>query len=355
MPGKTPPRQRAKVRRESKNAARSTGSVTLADVAKLAGVSPITVSRVLNRPELVTAQTSEHVQQVIERTGYTPNLLAGGLASRRSRLVAAIVPSITNAIFVETVEALTDRLWEAGYQVLLGLSGYPATREDALLAAVLSRRPDAIYLTGINHSKETRRRLLTAGIPVVETWDLTPTPIDMLVGFSHEKVGESVARHLLAKGYRRFGLVSADDERAQARRQGFVAEMARAGIANVETVTVPAPSTLALGRQGLAALLDRGVGGKRPDAVFCGSDLLAHGALEEARARGLAVPGKLAIMGFGGLDFTRHTTPALSTVSVDRPAIGRLAAEVILARIEGEQSSGQVVDVGFQITDRDTT
>jgi len=329
--------------------------VTLVDVARMAQVSPITVSRVVNHPELVATATLEHVQRVIAQTGFTPNMLAGGLASRRSRLVAAIVPSITNAIFVEAVEALTDRLWEAGYQVLLGLSGYPAAREDALLAAVLSRRPDAIYLTGINHSNETRRRLLAAGIPVVETWDLTPTPIDMLVGFSHEKVGEAVARHLLARGYRRCALLSANDERSQMRRQGFVLELARVGHADVGVAVVPAPSTLALGRRGLIELLAGAGGGQQPDAVFCGSDLLAQGALEEARARGLKVPGELAIMGFGGLEFTRHTTPALSTVCIDRPAIGRLAAEVILARIEGTRQPGQIVDVGFEICDRGTT
>ena len=144
---------------------------------KLAGVSPITVSRVLNRPELVTRATIEQVRQVIDRTGYTPNLLAGGLASNRSRLVAAIVPSITNAIFVETTQALTDRLWEAGYQVLLGLSGYPASREDALLSAVLSRRPDAIFLTGINHSPQARQRLLAAKIPVVERASVEIRPL----------------------------------------------------------------------------------------------------------------------------------------------------------------------------------
>jgi LacI family gluconate utilization system Gnt-I transcriptional repressor len=332
--------------------ARATGSVTLGDVAKLAGVSPMTVSRVVNRPELVTAATLERVQQVIERTGYVPNLLAGGLASRRSRLIAAIVPSITNGIFVETVEALTDRLWVDGYQLLLGLSGYPATREDALLSAVLSRRPDGVYLTGIKHSATTRQRLLAARIPVVETWDLTPTPIDMLVGFSHEKVGERVAQHLFAKGYRRFGLVWADDERAQVRRRGFLSELARHGIDEVATVTIPAPSTLALGRRGMADLLDRRA---PPQAVFCGSDTLAHGALEEARSRGLAVPDDVALLGFGGLEFTRHTWPAISTVSIDRAAIGRIAAEHLVARLEGGTPPPGVVDVGFEIVDRGTT
>ena len=312
----------------------------------------MTVSRALNHPQLVTPETLERVQRVIERTGYVPNLLAGGLASRRSRLVAAIVPSITNGIFVETVQALTDRLWQAGYQLMLGLSGYPATREDALLSAVLSRKPDAVCLTGINHSPETRKRLLAARIPVVEIWDLTPTPIDMLVGFSHEKVGEAVARHLLGKGHRRFGLIWADDERATARRRGFMAELARARVNDTETITVAAPSTLALGRQAMSTLLDRG---QRPDVVFCGSDTLAHGALEEARSRRLEMPRDIALMGFGGLEFTQHTSPPLSTVDVDRSAIGRLAAEIILSRIAGKSPPGKIVDVGFRIVDRGTT
>lgn len=339
-------------RRRDGASPRATGSVTLADVAKIAGVSPITVSRVVNRPELVTADTLAHVQQVIDRTGYVPNLLAGGLASRRTRLVAAIVPSITNAIFVDTVQALTDRLWEAGYQVLLGLSGYPATREEALLSAVLSRRPDAIYLTGINHTPKVRQRLISAGIPVVETWDMTPTPIDMLVGFSHEDVGVAVARHLLARGHRAFGMIWADDARALARQRGFLSELAAQGCATAEVVTVPAPSTLTLGRQGLAELYQRGA---RPTAVFCSSDLLAHGALEEARSRGLSVPADLALVGFGDLEFAQHTYPALSTVRIDRAAIGQRAAELILARIEGNVPPEKVVDVGFTIIDRQTT
>ena len=340
-----------RVARKRARSPRATGSVTLADVARLAGVSPITVSRVVNHPELVTPDTAAHVQAVIERTGYVPNLLAGGLASKRSRLVAAIVPSITNGIFVEAVQAFTDRLWEAGYQVLLGLSGYPATREDALLAAVLSRRPDAIYLTGINHSPAARQRLVNAGIPIVETWDMTPTPIDMLVGFSHEAIGQAVARHLLARGHRRFGLVWADDARALARQRGFMREVQRTDDVTVDVATVPAPSTLTLGRQGMGELLARGM----PTAVFCSSDFLAHGALEEARSRGIAVPSELALMGFGDLEFAQHTFPALSTVHVDRALIGRRAAELVLARIDGTADSPAVVDVGFTIVDRGTT
>jgi len=122
-----------------------------------------------------------------------PNLLAGGLASTRSRLVAAVVPTISGPVFLETIQSLTEALAERGYQLMLGQAGYAGSREDALLEAIIGRRPDGIVLTGIMHSAEGRKRLLAAGIPVVETWDLTPTPIDMLVGFSHVEVGRAVA------------------------------------------------------------------------------------------------------------------------------------------------------------------
>ncbi len=325
--------------------------MTLKDVARIAGVSPITVSRVLNRPEIVAPATLQAVRQVIDRTGYVPNLLAGGLASRRTRFVAAIVPAISSQVFSETIQAMTDRLWESGYQVLLGTSGYSEPREESLLTAILSRRPDGIFLTGISHSAESHRRLATAKIPVVEVWDLTQTPVDMLVGFSHVKVGEAVAEYLIGRGRGAFGVVTADDARAGVRLAGFLSTLERNGITGTLSVQVPAPSNFRLGREGLSRLLELG---RLPRAVFCSSDTLAHGVLMEAQARGLSIPNDLAIVGFGDLDFAAHTFPPLSTVRIDRAALGRLAAEALLARFEG-RPAGRIVDIGFQIMDRGTT
>ncbi len=317
----------------------------------MASVSPITVSRVLNHPELVASNTIDHVRRVIDRTGYLPNLLAGGLASRKTHFVAAIVPALSHQVFSEALQSLTDRLWESGYQVLLGTSGYPTSREESLLTAIISRRPDGIFLTGISHSAESHRRLITAKIPVVEVWDLTPTPVDMLVGFSHEKVGQAVAEYLLGCGYRSFGVVSADDARAEIRRRAYESALSRHGVADTPTVLMPAPSSFQLGREGLARLLAQA---PLPRAVFCSSDTMAHGALVEAQARGLSVPQDLAIVGFGDLDFAAHTSPPLSTVRIDRAAIGRLAAEVLLGRLEG-QTGERIINVGFQIMERGTT
>ena len=328
---------------------RGSGGITLTDVAKVAGVSAITASRALNTPDKVSADALKRVQVAVERTGYVPNMLAGGLASSRSRLVAALVPTIAGPVFLETVQALTEALAEGGYQLMLGQSGYSGAREDALLDAIIGRRPDGIVLTGIMHSAEGRRRLLASGIPVVETWDLTPTPIDMLVGFSHEKVGNAVAEYLIAQGRRKLAIVTADDHRAGLRRKGFVETALRLGVAAVPACVVPAPTTLGNGRAGLADLLSRH---SDIDAVFCSSDILALGVMTEAQARGIAVPERFAVFGFGDLAFAGDTHPALTTVRIDGNAIGRQAARFIVERAQGRAVEERVIDLGFSIVQR---
>lgn len=326
-----------------------TGGITLSDVARLAGVSAITVSRVLNTPAAVSPDTLERVRSAIARSGYVPNLVAGGLASNRSRLVAALVPTIAGPVFLETIQALTDALADAGCQLMLGQSGYGGAREDALLDAIIGRRPDGIVLTGIMHSAEGRKRLLASGIPVVETWDITPTPIDMIVGFSHEKVGIAVADYLHGQGFRKPGIVTASDERAMRRQAGFEQRFAELGVREIPVCLVPAPSALGNGRMGFADLQARHPG---IDVVFCGSDVIAHGVITEAQATGLSVPGDVAVMGFGDLPFAAFTHPLLSTVRIDGTAIGRQAARFILDRVENRDAGPRVRDLGFSIIKR---
>jgi LacI family gluconate utilization system Gnt-I transcriptional repressor len=331
---------------------RGSGAVTLHDVAKLAGVAPITASRALNTPERVSADVLKKVGDAVARTGYVPNLLAGGLASTRSRLVAAVVPTIAGPVFQETVQSLTEALAERGYQLMLGQAGYTGHREDALLEAIIGRRPDGIVLTGILHSAAGRRRLLASGIPVVETWDLTPTPIDMLVGFSHVEVGRAVANFLHAQGRRRPAVVTGDDERALRRADAFRAATQAFGLPEPPRATVPAPTTLKRGREALAQLLrdTRDI-----DAVFCSSDLMALGVLTEARVQGRPVPEGLAVVGFGDLEFAADLDPALTTVRINGAEIGRQAARFIVDRAEGRDVAERVIDIGFSIVERAST
>jgi LacI family gluconate utilization system Gnt-I transcriptional repressor len=263
--------------------------------------------------------------------------------------VAAVVPTIAGPVFLQTVQSLTEALAEHGYQLMLGQSGYTESREDALLEAIIGRRPDGIVLTGILHSVEGRRRLLAAGIPVVETWDLTPTPLDMLVGFSHAEVGRAVVHFLRTKGRRRLAVVAGDDERSRRRHQAFRDAARAAGLPEAPLIYVPAPTTLGSGRRALAELLASTPG---IDAVFCSSDLLALGVMTEAQARGIAVPGQLAVVGFGDLEFAADVHPALTTVRIDSAAIGRQAARFIVERAEGREVAERVVDIGFSIVER---
>lgn len=336
----------------SRRTRRGSGAVTLHDVAKIAGVAPITASRALNTPAQVSPEVLRKVTDAVSRTGYVRNGLAGGLASTRSRLVAAVVPTISGPVFLQTVQALTQALAERGYQLMLGQSGYAESREDALLEAIIGRRPDGIVLTGIMHSAEGRKRLLAAGIPVVETWDLTPTPLDMLVGFSHADVGRAVVDFLRAKGRRRLAVVAGDDERSRRRQQAFQDAARAAGLREVPIVHVPAPTTLKSGRNALTELLKTA---PDIDALFCSSDLLALGVMTEAQSRGIAVPTQLAVVGFGDLEFAADLYPALTTVRIDGTAIGQQAARFIVARAEGQPVDQRVVDIGFSIVEREST
>jgi LacI family gluconate utilization system Gnt-I transcriptional repressor len=338
-----------------KRTRRTKGGLTLVDVAHVAGVAPITVSRVLNSPEKVSPDLVQKVRAAIERTGYVPNLLAGSLASTKSRMVAAILPTIAGSVFLDTIQSLTESLAGAGYQLILGQSGYENSREDELLEAIIGRRPDGIVLAGIMRSAQGRRRLQASAIPLVETWDLTPTPADMLVGFSHEDVGQAVAEFLYQRSRRRVAVISASDERAQRRNRAFAQAAIRLDMqgpdGEVPFHTISAPGTAAGGRAGVRALLTA-----HPDidAVFCSSDMVALGVLTEARIMGIDVPGRLAVVGLGDQPFAAELYPALTTVRIDGRAMGEIAARFLIDRIAGVHVPDVVRNIGFTLIERDS-
>ncbi|MBJ3784581.1 LacI family DNA-binding transcriptional regulator [Devosia sp. MSA67] len=322
----------------------------MAEVGRLAGVSQVTVSRALSSPEKVSPETLRRIRDAVNQTGYVPNAVAGALASSRSKLIAALVPSITNIFYSSSLQAFSDIMREQGYQIMLSETGFDPEREEAAIAAHLSRRPDAIMLTGVRHSAAARRMLLNAGIPVVEVWDLTETPVDCCVGFSQGAAAEAAADLALASGYRHAVTVTAGNERAQRRRDAFAARFETAGHGPVERIDLGPSATLGLGREALAQLVERGL---RPGTVvFCSSDQFAHGILVEAAARGLAVPKDVAVIGFGDQDFATATEPALTTIRIDRQALGQAAATALIQRFAGFPGLDPVHDVGFELVRR---
>lgn len=328
-----------------------TRSATLEDVAKEAGLSPMTVSRALNNPKVVRPATISRVMDAVNITGYIPNMLAGGLATSRTKLIAVVVPQINNNMFVDTVQAISDELALRGYHMLLCIVGYEPEAETDIVATLLSRRPDGIVLTGIHHTSELKRIILNANIPVVEIWDLTPTPIDMLIGFSHEKVGNAIGAYFLDKGFTRFGFICASDRRAVVRKKGAQAVLRTRPEHEIEELIVSRPANMEVGRNALRQMM---ADGKRFDAIICSSDTLAQGAIMEAEAQGLRVPGDLSVIGFADLNFAAHNRPAITTVSVDKWELGVKAARMLADKIEGIPVAETVVDLGYSLVIRES-
>ncbi|KJE34830.1 LacI family transcriptional regulator [Thalassospira sp. HJ] len=328
------------------------GAVTMETVGRIAGVSQVTVSRALNDPEKVSAKTLQRIQDAIELTGYVPNMVAGALASRRSKLIAALVPSITNVIYADMMQNFINVIRESDYHVLMAETGFSQDEEQAVVSTMLSRRPDGILLTGIHHSASSKRMLLRAGIPVIEVWDITESPIDICIGFSHIKTGEEMAHYAVRKGYDKALIVSAGDERAFRRKNAFSRQFTQSTGNTPIEVVYEASATIERGRNALTSGLEKGF---RNGIVMCSSDLLAHGILIEAQARGLRVPEDIAVLGFGNQDFSAFTLPALTSVQVDRSHLGQQAAEALVTRIENKPLPSNTIDIGFEIIERAST
>ena len=298
--------------------------IKMEDVARAAGVSVMTVSRALRKDGAVAPATRRRILAIVARMGYVPDQIAQGLSSRRSGFVAALVPSLNNALFADTIRTLSETLEDSGLQVLIGHTNYEAEREERLVHELLRRRPEALVITVDGHTAGTRKLLRGAGIPIVEIWDWPKRPIDHVVGFSNEDVARQLVHYLVSRGYRRIAYVGEHDDegtRGAARRQGYVAAMGelRLGAPRVLNFALP-PMSMTQGRQALAEVLRRW---PDTDAIACVSDPCAFGVLVEAQALGRDVPGTLGIAGFGGWEVARCCEPTLTTIAVDAQAMGR--------------------------------
>jgi LacI family gluconate utilization system Gnt-I transcriptional repressor len=320
------------------------------DVARLAGISPITVSRALRLPDMVSARTRARVQAAIEQLGYIPNLSASSLASRRSGIVAVLVPTIGNSIFADTVRGVSDAVSGLGLQILLGDYGYSVDRERALLRTLAGRQPDAMVIVGLVEAESERVLLKSLGIPVIETWDLTDQPIDTVVGFSNVEAGAKVARHFLAAGRRHLAFAGGSDARTVARCRGFKEAIAGSA-APPFCVLGEGPADVGAGRAMLTHILQQA---PNTDAIFLSSDVLAAGALLEARDQGLSVPGRLGIVGLGDLEIGRAMRPRLTTISVAAYDIGYRAGTVVASRLSTRAAGTRIIDIGCLMVVRES-
>lgn len=348
------------IKTESKSRKRT---VRMSDVAELANVSSMTVSRALRAPDTVADETRVRIQDAIERTGYIPNRLAGSLSSQHTNIIGLIVPSLRNSLFAETIQATADTLGKAGFHILIAESGHSLEAEESLIAAFLGQRVSGVMLHNTAHTDRARAMLKSAQIPVVETGDLARDPVDATVSYSNFDAAKAMTEYLFGRGYRRVGFVSLDlddNDRMRERRAGYAAALSARGVAYDEALVCEVPPGLAGGRDGLRKLLDDG---SKPDAIFFVGDVLAVGAALECERRGISIPNDVAIASFDDLDILEHLVPRITALRLPRREVGIFAAEEFLERILGtglgpgqgtDQGAGRK-DLGFDIIQREST
>lgn len=337
---------------------RATHRLTMSDVASAAKVSPSTVSLYLRKPEAVSQELAERVQKVIDDLGYVPNLMAGSLASARSRIIGVIIPSIVNSFYAETYNTLQNVFHASQYQTFLGVSDFQQEREEDIIRAFLASLPAAMVVTGLTHTDRARTMLKAAGIPVVEMWDI-PTEdlhaVDMSVGFSHFEVGRRQASYLYDQGSKKVAYIGAaihQDLRVRSRSDGYEEEVQRRGLHEPIAFTAPDTASTPVG----IWLIDE-VLSVHPDidGVVCSNDALALGVLFEAQRRGLKVPEDLSVIGFGDLTFSNSCQPPLTTIRPPQRQIGRIAAAQIIARLDEKEIPATHTELDCELVVRGST
>ncbi|WP_407181023.1 LacI family DNA-binding transcriptional regulator [Bradyrhizobium sp. STM 3562] len=330
------------------------GKVRLAEVARLAGVSPITASRFFRTPEALSVAKRVRVESAAKELGYVPNLAARALASQRTEVIGVLIPSLTNNVFSDVLGGIYDALDGSRYSIQLANTRYSILQEEKLLRLFLAQRPAGLIVTGIDQTAESRSIMESVDCPIVQIMEIGSNPIDMMIGFSHYEAGRAAISHLLTQGFGRIGFLGARmDPRVQRRFEGYQTTLKQAALLDPRlVVTTTLPSSVKIGGALLADLLS-----KAPDvdAVFCANDDVALGVLFECQRRRISVPDQLAIVGFNDLEFMEATVPTLTSVRTNRYEMGRDAAVMLVESIEGRRPQEPIVDLGFKVMERQSS
>ena len=307
---------------------------TLQDVANAAHVSTATVSRCLNFPDQVAAQTRENVTRAIKDLGYSPNFGAKAMAARRTNTIGAIIPTMENAIFARGLQAFQEELRVHGFTMLVASTSYQPDVEEEQIRSLVARGADALLLIGHERDPEIYRFLEMQGVPALVTWAYTPDALRPSVGFDNAAAMHEMAREVIKLGHRKFALISAQkamNDRALARHKGIQDAMTEAGINHDSLMLIETNYNIDDGANAFAEIMQSK---DRPTAVFCGNDVLAVGALRRAREMGMRVPDEVSIIGFDDIELAQVAYPALTTVHVPHREMGRRAALILANHVK---------------------
>ena len=321
------------------------------DVAREAGVSPITVSRALSSPEKVRTETRQRVLDAVEKTGYVVNSIASSLRSGRSSIVTVFVSSLLNPHLAAAIQGALDAFEGSRYRLMFAQTGLTEGVKAEIVELIRPFSPAAVMFVAIPVLGAARDRLRATGVPVMEVWG-GEVPVDMAEGASIADGARLMGAHFARQGYRHIAYCGLTRTPGGAGLEGFRAGLEAGGAALGHVLSFEGSASLA---SGIAAFHQIRASYPQCDAIYFGSDLLAVGAQLAARASGLALPADMAMAGYGDLDFAAHATPPLTTIEVSDYETGRRAGQALRTRLEGGTPSGPVIQVPMRLIVRDST
>ena len=305
------------------------GAPGLVEVATRAGVSPATVSRYFNTPDIVKPDTKARIAEAAAELGYIRDRMAGALHNRFSGTIGLIVPTIDNAIFSELIEVFGGRLREHDRNMLIASHGYDLGLEVAIVRSLLERRIDGVVLIGFDHESIPLEMLEQRDVPVVSAWNYREDSDLPCVGTDNREAGATVTRHLLDLGHRDIAFLFPDtqaNDRARDRLNGALAVAKERGVE-------PSPDRLCIAPYDIGEAKAVGqaiLSADPPTAVVCGNDIIAQGVVFACQAKGIRIPDQLSIVGIGDFRGSAHMEPGLTTLRLPARQIGEHVADTIL-------------------------
>lgn len=317
---------------------------TIDDIAKAAGVSTATVSRVLNTPDVVRPTLRKRVEDHVRELGYVRHGAARALASACSHTIGVVIPTLESAIFASGVNAMESRLRENGYTLVLSVTNYDHEQEFIQVRRLIERGVDAMILVGRDHDDDTIRLLTQRKCPFVTTWAFAEQSELPCVGFDNHKAARKITQHLIYLGHQRIAVIAGiitGNDRARDRVAGVKSALNAHNLELTSDNLIESPYDVTASRAAMKKLMSR-PDNQRPTAVFCGNDVLAIGAVLEAQSLDLDVPRDVSIVGFDNLPLAEHLRPALTTVHVPSRRMGQAAADFVLSAIAGTQDQNSI-------------
>jgi LacI family transcriptional regulator len=329
--------------------------INIFSVASAAGVSPATVSRVMNHPQMVSSDTRRRVEDAIRDTGYIRNRAAQAMHGRRSATIGLIVPTVDYAIFASLVQSFGAEADALGFTLLLAAHGYDLRREYALLRKFLEHRVDGVALIGLDHEEDSFALITSQKAPAIALWNHDPDGRLTSVGVRNADAGRIAAQHLVDLGHRRIALLFPPvrhNDRARLRQSAAIETLRAAGIDVPEAYRFVSQYDVGRAKTAATAVLQLS---PRPTAILCGNDVIARGAVYAAAAMRLDVPQSVSVMGIGDFHGSEDMVPALTTVRLPATEIGTAAARLLVEMIlsGARQASGQAFPV--ELIQRHTT